>query len=173
MSDYQAKNWKNYPDTTTPIRAEDLKKIDNGVASALNNTQNLIDCMYPEYTKIQSSVIEIVGLNSLLSSPPYIFLQANEFDPKTDGLLFWRNGATLIPRDLYGFEDKSELGYIKVTFHSFVGTQAFQEGETLRYTIYKKPNQSGGLGVLSTSAVGVNMATSSFVLGTAEIPWET
>ena len=31
----------------------------------------------------------------------------------------------------------------------------------------------GGLGVLSTSAVGVNMATSSFVLGTAEIPWET
>ena len=31
----------------------------------------------------------------------------------------------------------------------------------------------GGLGVLSTSAVGANMATSDFVLGTAEIPWET
>lgn len=39
--------------------------------------------------------------------------------------------------------------------------------------IAKLEASSGGLGVLSTSAVGVNMATSSFVLGTAQIPWET
>ena len=39
--------------------------------------------------------------------------------------------------------------------------------------IAKLEASSGGLGVLSTSAVGVNMATSDFVLGTAEIPWET
>lgn len=39
--------------------------------------------------------------------------------------------------------------------------------------IAKLEASSGGLGVLSTLAVGVNMATSSFVLGTAEIPWET
>ena len=39
--------------------------------------------------------------------------------------------------------------------------------------IAKLESSSGGLGVLSTSAVGANMATSSFVLGTAEIPWET
>lgn len=41
MSDYQAKDWKNYSNTSTPITAADMNRIDSGVAQALEAVENV------------------------------------------------------------------------------------------------------------------------------------
>lgn len=41
MSEYQAKNWLNYTNTTTPITASDLNRIDSGVENLMTRVTAL------------------------------------------------------------------------------------------------------------------------------------
>lgn len=41
MSEYQAKNWLNYTNTTTPITANDLNRIDSGVENLMTRVTAL------------------------------------------------------------------------------------------------------------------------------------
>jgi len=69
MSDYQPKTWKDYPNTTTPITALDLNRIDNGVAEALQKVESVGDDFSDSIDNAKSDVIDRIDTakNSLSS----------------------------------------------------------------------------------------------------------
>lgn len=171
MADYTSNFRLKLPEASEYFNIDDFnsnfKKIDSALKSLSSYVESASFGLFPEYNH---AVFEahVSDYFNLLKSQPYFDISKEYFDCKKDGLLIWRGSTILIEPAYYHFVEQDDS--VRVQFSN---TISFDSTDTLYFVVYIKPNQSGGLGVLSTSAVGVNMATSSFVLGTAEIPWET
>lgn len=88
-----------------------------------------------------------------------------EYDSENDILFAFIGGVLLVEDDEYAIVGTGEEAYI-VLKKEIIGESVFT-------FIILKSVIGKSVVTVGTSAVGVNMATSVFVLGTAEIPWET
>ena len=96
-----------------------------------------IDGLHPDYEKTYLSELIDNEMSPLYGENPFYILNSSVgFRIAKDGLLIWQNGDILIPPTLYSFVEVSSG--IKIEFH--LGTFGnFQIGDTIYFTIYKKP----------------------------------
>lgn len=96
-----------------------------------------IDGLHPDYEKTYLSELIDNEMSTLYGENPFYILNSSVgFRIAKDGLLIWQNRDTLIPPTLYSFAEVSNG--IKIEFH--LGTFGdFQIGNTIYFTIYKKP----------------------------------
>ena len=64
MSDYQPKTWKDYPNTTTPITAYDLNRIDSGVKEALEKVESVGEDFSEKINTAKSAIIDKIDTST-------------------------------------------------------------------------------------------------------------
>lgn len=145
------------------VYGKDMRKaIHDAISDLANNytssgeVKNAFAGVFPEYNPI-STLITITSNSSLMEEHPYLTISDESFRPAVDGLLMWRNSLVLIPVTMYSFDEQSDPGRVRVYFNAGL---SFQERETLRYTIYKKPQtNSAPIGDALFSVDGVVAAS--------------
>lgn len=143
-------------DFIAELKAENLSLIADYIKQS-------IDGLHPDYEKTYLSETIDNEMSTLYGENPYYIISSSiGFKTAKDGLLIWQNRDTLILPTLYSFSEVSSG--IKIEFH--LGTFGdFQIGDTIYFTIYKKPETNIIThGVTTAIANGTNSA----VYGIAE-----
>lgn len=149
MIDFTAKTWVDYPDTSTPIMADDLNRIETAVGEMASVFQsqadiakaitqfilNSIGGLYPEYTTTTFS--ETVETEADTAMACHVDL--NTYNPEnSDGLLITADGI-LISQTGYTTAVESNAAVIRF------GTSAgLAVGQTVDFYVYHKPQTGGG-----------------------------
>lgn len=117
--------------------------------------------MYPEYeeTVFTQTVDE---MSSFMSDTPFYILSSSDFTSDKDGLFICINNK-LILRGCYTF-DYNVPNATRIFFDT--SKVAFSVGDTVSFTIYKKPTSSGG--IIGTAYASVHSLITESVSGTIE-----
>lgn len=117
--------------------------------------------MYPEYeeTVFTQTVDE---MSSFVSDTPFYILSSSDFTSDKDGLFICINNK-LILRGCYTF-DYNVPNATRIFFDT--SKVAFSVGDTVSFTIYKKPTSSGG--IIGTAYASVHSLITESVSGTIE-----
>lgn len=65
--EYNRVNWKDYPDTTTKLNAENLNKMDEGIAAAkeaIDEINNNLESLSSFYVDMDTEKITLTGVDS-------------------------------------------------------------------------------------------------------------
>lgn len=177
---YETKEWKNYPDTSTPIMAEELNRMERGISSAVSGLNSLelstetalityikraIDCLYPhDYspTKIEATVGEDFYTYSGDSWFMYD-ISDDVFDPETDGLFVWRNDTELIAKSLYSLSRVLKPDENVTTWATNTTKLDLQDGDKVEFLIYKNSAAT----VTAGESIGLKAGATTAVSGVA------
>lgn len=120
-------------DFIAELKSENLSLMADYIKQSING-------LHPDYEKTYLSELIDNEMSTLYGENPYYIISPSvEFKTEKDGLLIWQNGDVLIPPTLYSFFEVSNG--IKIEFH--LGTFGdFRIGDTIYFTIYKKPEAS-------------------------------
>lgn len=146
---YEAKTWKNYPDTSTPLNAENLQYMDNGIAKAHERLDNI---------DISNSLTASNGINlndnNLSLDTNYIFHTIFEYAAhRSDDNAAWNLGQYA------SAEMASNFRYIIVDFYydGFEPTQS-QTFWINAHTITNNQDQSATFALLGQDYTYVLLA---------------
>ena len=147
--EYAPKEWKDYPDTSTPIMAADLNRIEQAIGTMADNFQtqtaiaqtitqfiiNGINALHPEYTiSTFSETVETESDKTMTCT-----VDLNVYNPnKSDGLLITADGVLVSPL-AYGVSVDGNTA--KIQFFESAGLEI---GQSLYATVYHKPENSSG-----------------------------
>ena len=172
MIDFTQKTWVDYPDTSTPITAAELNRMEQGITDACNGVNaaptvngmnwaitqfiiNGINALHPEYTV--STFNETVEDESAATMTCVVDL--NVYNPdKSDGLLITADGVLISP---LAYTTAVENNAAKIQFFESAGLQV---GQTVYFTVYHKPQGSSGgtvSGTVTTISDSVTVTTVS------------
>lgn len=164
---YTPKTWKNYPDTSTPIMADDLNRIETAVgkmASVFQSQTDIsktitqfilssINALHPEYTVNEFS--ETVETEADTTMACHVDL--NTYNPESsDGLLITADGILISPT---GYTTAVESNAAVIRFGTSAGLAV---GQTVDFYVYHKP-QTGGISV--GQSIAITTGTSDSIEG--------
>lgn len=177
MMDFTPKTWADYPDTSTPITAAELNRIEQGVAAACAGVNdaptidemnkaitqcviNGINALHPEYEKSYRAITATPATTLMPSGgAPYWTIDKPEsgFESGYDGLLITVDSLLISPAQYTVTDSKTQ---IVIEFHT-----SFTNGQTLTCTLYHKPQNGSSIaageavtmsdGVISQALAGI------------------
>lgn len=142
--DFIQKQWKDFPDTSTPITATELNRLENVISEIAKGfqTQTIIAktitqfiihsifAIYPEYSV--STLTETV--DSEIAAQKTVRLDLNVYNPnKADGLLITLDGILVSP---LAYTTTVENDTVLIEFFTSAGLEV---GQTLNFYVYHKP----------------------------------
>lgn len=155
--EYTPKEWKDYPDTSTPIMAADLNRIERAIGNMADGFQtqkiiaqtitqyiiNGINALHPEYT--QSFATETVETES--DTIMTCVMDLSIYNPdNADGLLITADGVLIAPA-AYTAAVENNAAVIR-----FFKSAGLRIGDSVQFYIYHKPANG------SSSVVGEAVA---------------
>lgn len=171
--EYTPVEWKDYPDTSTPIMAADLNRIEQAIVNMADNFQtqkiiaqtitqyiiNGINALHPEYT--QSFATETVETAS--DTTMMCVMDLSIYNPDNyDGLLVVADGVLISPM---AYTTAVENNAAVVRFSDLAGLKV---GDDVQMYIYHKPQNNGGGAVAGTVITVSDGIVSDTVSGIAE-----
>ncbi len=153
---YTAKTWADYPDISTPIMASDLNRIEQGISSVAESTDEIAEDyqtksstsdliltmllrmlwgVYPEY-EYESYKYTIEDESDITMS---LVFDLSVYNPdEYDGLILYNSTQTkIIHPGNYTMEVRSNAGWIHIK-----AAAGLEIGDTLTVYIFRKPTTS-------------------------------
>ena len=168
MIDFTQKTWVDYPDTSTPITATELNRMEQGITDACNGVNaaptvngmnqaitqfiiNGINALHPEYTESRFSEQVEDESDKTMSCT----VDLNVYNPdKSDGLLITADGVLVSP---LGYTTSVENNAAVIRIGESAGLQV---GQTVYFTVYHKTQISAG-GKVSGTVISISDGTVS------------
>lgn len=173
------KTWHDYPpNTTTPITAQELNRIETGITgayAAADTAQTtavttatgfaknyLIDSyssVNPKWTRSKVETAVTLGTTSITCT-----VAKADFDPEVDGVMIWQ-GNFLFLTDYYTFDTTTDPDNVIISFAENMRTR-FELSTSIEIVIYEKPPDSGGSRTYGTSSVYSPLGLSASTIAT-------
>ena len=174
--DFVKKEWKNYPDTSTPIMAEDLNRFETAFSTIADELQtendvcktvtryilNGISALHPEYERSYYTTTATPGTTLIPNGgvPHWkIDKPENGFEIGYDGLLITVDSLLLAPAQYSAADSGTQ---ITIEFHT-----SFTNGQKLACTLYHKPKSTAG-SIAGQAKILADGAVNNAVMGIAK-----